>query len=142
MPWLTLISYCIPAILGFLLAWQIQSVNIREIKVEHQTQVVEAVERGQQLTRETSDAWAKNLDALRKRYAGGWVPQLPKPTGPGIPTPAGVDAPSTDSTPVAGGVAEELGACKGERDELVKQAAETTLQLNTLQKAIEKQQGY
>jgi hypothetical protein len=67
---------------------------------------------------------------------------LPGKVVGGVPAPSGSDAPVTDPAPPTAGPSEELKTCVQQRDELVKQAAETTLQLNTLQSAIEKQSGY
>lgn len=130
--------YLIAGAVGFGAAWYIRGLAVTAAEqelVEYQQSVVKAVQSAREYEHakniEAQNAWAANMDALRRTWRTGWVPMLPATTSePARPLPPapGTDDPCKESVGIARRVTEELG--------------ETTLQLNELQRRIESQSGY
>ncbi len=134
-PFLPYIGVAIAAFgTGWSAAWYVQGSRLTACKQDHVAYVqkleqdrIEAEKQSELRRKETSDAWAKNLDYLRKCYASGKCLPI-KPSGAGISTPIGAnDSPAID-VPAPERIAEDC--------------AITTLQLMTLQNDIKAQKGY
>lgn len=126
------IPYLVLFMLGFAGAWYIQGLRIVSAK-QDLTAFKQAATKAKQdredeyfrQSEEVSNAWAQNIDALRRRYAaGGVLPQTPG-SGSGLSAPTtGTDAIATYGGSCARRVAED--------------SAETTLQLMMLQDWVER----
>lgn len=112
--------------LGFSSAFYVKGVRLTGCKQDHVAYVqdleqkkIDAEKQADERRKETSDAWAKNLDYLRKCYASGkCLPTLPTSPG-GLQSAPGVDGGTSYNLPAPERVAEDC--------------AVTTLQLMTLQ---------
>ncbi len=136
--WPYALAAAIASALGWSGAWYVQGLHIASVRqelVEFQQGMVRAVQAAREFENvrnvEAQNAWAKNLDELRRTWRAGWVPQLPAESGGrglSVPPASGVDASCREPVELARRLAAELG--------------ETTLQLNAIQERIEAQNGY
>lgn len=156
MTWLTIARFALPyaicLIVGFGIAWQLQGLRVtavqqdfEEYKLEQQRLKNEAEIAAEKRRKETIDEYQTKIDVLeadhdtyKRCVAAGKcgartirVPVLPDRTGLRVPPSGGVAETRTDAIPAPGEVAAE--------DEVLKDCARTTLQLNQLQDDIEKQ---
>lgn len=131
------IPYLLAASLGFGGAWKIQALRVTEAKQALQANaqaataaVLQAEATHQQINQEVSDGWAKNLVALRERFAAGRVLPAAHGAAPAVPeAAAGADAAAAESESAAAGLVAALSreAC-----------AADALQVLTLQHWIER----
>lgn len=141
-----LLPYAVALGLGFSAAFYIQGIRIQAVKnefnaykTEQQRLKNEAEIAAEKRRKETADEYERKLKELGSAYDGyrrcvalgkcNGLQSMPGGAGSGISTPGGANANSTNPVPAAGGVAPEvIGDCMN-----------TTLQLNELQRDIEKQ---
>lgn len=129
--------------IGWSAAWYVQGVRLQSARNDLQAEraaaalaVAESERKANALHDETARGWAAAVDSLRRARAAGWVPVLPAADpGPGLPAAGRADGAGTDAVPDAA----RLEACHADLARVTTDAQTTTLQLNRLQDAVERQ---
>lgn len=139
-----LAPYLVAAGVGFSSAWFIQGLRLTsaeqdfvDFKQELTLAQIAAEKKQQKRQKETSDAWAKNMDALRAAYRSGWVPKLPSGSGLALRPATRAYAAGEAAVPASSGVEDQ---CLADFEQLMLDAAELQLQLNALQNDIKAQE--
>lgn len=130
--------------LGWSAAWYVQGVRLQSarnalatVQNEHAAALNAAKEKANAQHDETARAWAAAVDHLRRRRADGWLPVVPAAgTGLRIPAAGRADAAGADTVPAAAG---DAAQCLADLARVTADAQQTTLMLNELQRAIERQ---
>lgn len=130
--------------LGWSVAWYVQGVRLQSarndlatVQTQHAAALNAAKERANANHDQTAAAWAAAVDHLRRRRADGWLPVVPAASpGSAIPAAGRADAAGADTVPAAAGAAAQ---CLADLERLTADAQQTTLMLNELQRAVERQ---
>lgn len=130
--------------LGWSAAWYVQGLRLQSarndlaaVQTQHAAALNAAKERANANHDQTAAAWAAAVDHLRRRRADGWLPVLPAAgAGLRLPSAVGPDAAGPDAVPAAAGTSAPAEAGPSA---LVIDCQTTTLMLNELQRAVERQ---
>ena len=131
------IGVLLGAIIGALAVWQWAHDDADKVLRDWETAATnqQAAERkrADAINRRVQDGHTRDLTELRRRLLAGWRPAIPTAPGlssGGVPeTPAGPDDRPADAVPDP----TRLATCEAERERLIADGAEATLQLLTLQ---------
>lgn len=130
--------------LGWSVAWYVQGLRLQSsrndlaaVQTQHAAAINAAKERANAQHDETARAWAAAVDHLRRRRADGWLPVLPASSpGSAIPAAGRADGAGADAVPAAAG---DAAQCLADLARVTSDAQQTTLMLNELQAAVERQ---